>query len=724
MKPEEYNHIIYDIEVYKNIFTCVIYSAEHDEYLTYEVSKRRNDFEKFCHAMETFAGADTAMVGFNNLGYDYPVIHALIKLGRKDDSLGWKEVTKFARDKSDAIINTSFENRFVNIIWNSDQILKQIDLFKIHHFDNVNRATSLKALEFARRSHDVGDLPFDVDHKVEEHECDELLRYNKHDVEETYGFYLDTLKAIEFRKEMGDKMSRDFTNHNDTKIGKDIFTIELENALGKEACFEWIDGKRKVRQTPRSSIAIDEILFNYVDFKQPQFQEVVAWFRRQVISETKGVLTEIPLADMGMLAFYADLTKKKGKIKNLNCIYKGIQFDFGTGGLHACIESGTYVADEEYAIIDLDVTSYYPSLAIENTVYPAHLGSEFCDIYRELKERRMSYDKGTPENAALKLALNGVYGDSNNQYSPFYDPQYTMAITINGQLLLCMLSEWVMNIKGLQFLQANTDGITVRIPRKKIKKLNKLRAKWEKKTGLQLEDAEYSHMWIRDVNNYSAQYVGGGVKRKGCYEYNVGWHQNHSQKVVAMAAEAWMLHGADIEEFIKNHDDPFDFYILAKCDRSCRLVLRTEDGDEELQRNNRYYASTEGGNITKIMKPLGKKWTKTLETELTRLGVTLDEEATDYAKYCMANMMACDYNDIADGINIKESDELGRSTKYKALNKNARLDLALDLFQPKIRESGISKNSLVTIHNTVDEMVNVNYDYYINETQKLIDPLK
>jgi len=84
---------------------------------------------------------------------------------------------------------------------------------------------------------------------------------------------------------------------------------------------------------------------------------VLEWFKRQVIKETKGVFTEIPLSDMGMLAFYANLQQTKGSVKNLNCKYKGIQFDFGTGGLHACIESGTYEADEEYAIIDLDVTS-------------------------------------------------------------------------------------------------------------------------------------------------------------------------------------------------------------------------------------------------------------------------------------------------------------------------------------------------------------------------------
>jgi len=54
----------------------------------------------------------------------------------------------------------------------------------------------------------------------------------------------------------------------------------------------------------------------------------------------------------------------------------------------------------------------------------------------------------------LKLALNGTFGDSNNIYSVFYDPQFTMAITVNGQLMLCMLAERLMTIPGLALFYA------------------------------------------------------------------------------------------------------------------------------------------------------------------------------------------------------------------------------------------------------------------------------
>ena len=56
-----------------------------------------------------------------------------------------------------------------------------------------------------------------------------------------------------------------------------------------------------------------------------------------------------------------------------------------------------------------------------------------------------------------------------------------------------------------------------------------------------LEQATYQKMCIRDVNNYIGQYLNGKVKRKGCYEYEQEWHQNHSALVVPKVAEKVLL---------------------------------------------------------------------------------------------------------------------------------------------------------------------------------------
>ena len=135
----------------------------------------------------------------------------------------------------------------------------------------------------------------------------------------------------------------------------------------------------------------------------------------------------------------------------------------------------------------------YPNIAISNRVYPEHLTEKFCDIYEDVYNQRKSFAKGTAENAMLKLALNSVYGDSNNKYSVFYDPKYTMNITINGQLSLCLLAEKLLTIEGLKIIQVNTDGVTVAVPIDKETDIIKYFIDG-RTSGLQLEFADYSKM--------------------------------------------------------------------------------------------------------------------------------------------------------------------------------------------------------------------------------------
>jgi hypothetical protein len=334
---------------------------------------------------------------------------------------------------------------------------------------------------------------------------------------------------------------------------------------------------------------------------------------------------------------------------NLNAVVDGFRFDFGTGGIHGSVENTIVESDDEYIIIDADVSSMYPNVAIANRVYPKHLSEKFCDIYEDVYEQRKSYPKGTSENAMLKLALNGVYGDSNNQFSPFYDPQYTMSITINGQLSLCFLAEKLLQIRNLEIIQINTDGITVRCPRKYRRWYDTLCKQWQEEVGLELEFVEYSKMLLRDVNNYIAVYTNSKVKRKGAYQYEgLGWHQDQGSLIIPKAAEAHMLHGIDIEEYVRsNANNVHDFMMRTKVPRSSSLVLVLDDGTEVKQQNIcRYYASTDGGKLVKIMPPL------TPEQEPRRIGI-----GTDYlVKTC--NNMKDFGNDIDFSYYVDEAKKL------------------------------------------------------------------
>jgi len=563
------NDYIYDCETYPNVFTLAVEHAEAPLCWMFEISDLRNDSREIIAFLQYLTDTDSRMVGFNNLGFDYSVIHTLIKMGYSD--------ARTLYDKAMAIIAAQDDEKFAHTVYFGDRYVKQIDLFKIHHFDNKARATSLKVLEFNMRSDNIEDLPFPVGTNLTPEQLPVLKKYNKHDVGQTKQFYFKTLDMIRFREELTLKYQRDFMNHNDTKIGKDYFAMKLEEA--GVTLYDYGSKGRTPRQTKRSTIALKDAILPWITFEQPEFTRVLNWLKDQIITETKGIFNDI------------------------TATVDGFTFVFGLGGIHGSVESKVIESNDECVVVDLDVSSYYPNLAITNGFYPAHLGASFCDIYKHLYEQRKTYAKNSAENAMLKLALNGVYGDSNNQFSVFYDPLFTMSITLNGQLLLCLLAEGLMHIDGLKLIQINTDGLTVQVPRANKWLVDTVRAAWEARTKLQLEEAIYSRMFIRDVNNYIAEYEGGKLKRKGAYEYDMDWSQNHGGMVIAKVAEKVLIEGAPIRQTVEQWPEIMDFMLRAKVPRSSHLAW----GDAKVQNISRYYIAKGGKPLNKWMPPLKTK---------------------------------------------------------------------------------------------------------------------
>lgn len=667
---------VYDLETYPNVFTASLKHPNTGSRAFFEVSPRVNQLRDFVVLLYALRDAGCRMIGFNNIGFDYPIVHFIIDNYHHglsvDDCYG----------KAAAIIATPWDRRFDNVIWDSDCHIQQIDLFKVHHFDNDARRTSLKMLEFNMRSQNIEDLPFEPGIPLQIENIPVLNSYNDHDVDETEKFYIESIELIEFREELSAKYGRNFLNHNDTKIGKDYFIMELERLI-TGSCYTRVDGRRAVRQTIRPYIAIADVIFPYVNFKRPEFNRVKEWLASQVITETKGVFT------------------------GLNAEIDGFKYDFGVGGIHGSIDSTIVYSDDDYVIYDWDVASYYPNLAIANRLYPEHLGTEFCDIYKDVYDQRRGYKKGTPENAMLKLALNGVYGDSNNKYSPFYDPQYTMSITINGQLLLCLLAEHLIDIPGLTMIQINTDGLTVRCPRGYVDHMKAVCKWWEAYTCLELESAVYSRMFIRDVNNYIAEYEGGDLKRKGAYEYDLAWHQNHSALVVPRAAEAALVHGQDIGDFVRNHSDIFDFMYRTKVGRADKLVISDTTGHErQLQNITRYYIGLQGGSLAKISPPAKGhavgSWKRA--TKLT----------DQFYNQVVAELKAGDYSHMA----AHELDANGLPWDERINTKNKS--------KYEIRRTSFNVGRLVAPCNDIRDAdrSNIDFDHYIAEASKLVDPLR
>jgi hypothetical protein len=672
---------IYDLETYPNIFTFATIFANGKGRRVFEISDRKNDVMEMLDFLRKVKSAKHRLVGFNNVGFDYPVLHYILDKARKAKDEGIPLVITPAEiyTKVCKMFEAAKYNKFGTAVRSSDTLIPQVDLFKIHHFDNKARMTSLKILEFNMRSKNIEDLPFPVGMRLNNAQKDVLIEYNHHDVMETLKFYHHSMDAIKLRAELTVQFGFDCTNYNDTKIGKELFVNRLESAR-PGICYKMEkQGPRMVRkmqQTVRSHINLKDCVLDYIKFDRPEFQAIHKWFMEQTITETNGVFSELEEHNLGDVAKYANMKvkmkkmncpeqgaknkryvpteehvlemmkdhplgwveavslkspkgaasywfcwritagapgvdEKKANSSPLNVVIDGFQYDFGTGGIHGCKKGVTESGDGK-RIYTLDVKSYYPNLSIRNRIFPAHLAELFCDVYEELYDERTSYDKKHALNKALKLALNGTYGASGDEFSPMFDKQFMMSITINGQLSLCMLMEKLMAQVGAEIIMCNTDGFEfVASDDVQTKKtIDTLVKEWEELTGLEMEGALYDKMMSANVNNYIAVFRGGEVKRKGAYEFkDLDWHKNQSALVVKMAAVHELLGEGNAEDFIRRHDDPYDFMLRTKVPRSSKLVLFNEETGEEkpLQNICRYYPSVHGGKLIKLMPALEGK---------------------------------------------------------------------------------------------------------------------
>lgn len=723
MRQIKYRDFIYDIETFPNTFTFAAVYMNGKGRVAFEISDRKNQIEELLEFLRNVKRTQCRMVGFNNINFDYPVVHFILTKA-KDAFKRNKPVRITAGqiyNEAMRLINKSPDDRFSSKIKDDNVIIPQVDLFLIHHFDNRARSTSLKMLEYNMRSDNIEDLPFPVGTELTHDQIDVLLKYNMHDVNETLKFYNYSKEALTLREELTVEFGFDCTNYNDGKIGKQLFITSLEKEK-PGSCYVQTERGRKMNQTKRDIIHIKDCLVPYIEFQRIEFKTLYEWFKTKTITETKGVFSDIDEGEIGDLSKYSELVVKKKKFKNkpsesditellsehpkgwveeqdlkateysfdadgnhimyqpldefgnatgkhkklrvnkksywgcwkemegLNVVVDGVRYDYGQGGIHAAVK-GIHKSNDEYIILTYDVASFYPNLSIKNNISPAHLGSTFCKVYSHLYDMRKSTPKGSAMNAALKLSLNSSYGDSGNEYSPLFDPQYTMSITCSGQMLLSMLIESIIVSTDSKVLMANTDGFEIMTNRKDVDIVKSKVADWEKLTSLTMEGDIYESMFIGNVNNYISVTDKGKVKLKGMYEHNDftkhGWHKNHSSMVVAKAVEAYFINDVDYEEFIRLHRDKYDFLLRTKVPRSSSLVLVVEGEDVKQQNICRYYPSKSGGKLVKLMPPPEE------DGDIRRLGID-----TDYNIKTCNNIKDFDWKDLDYVYYINEAKKL------------------------------------------------------------------
>jgi hypothetical protein len=578
------NVIIYDIETMQELF-LVVCMVPGKMGKSFQVSKWKNQLDAFVRYTE--AHSDAYWVGYNNLRFDSQVVEWILRNYEKWHELTNLEVCALIAQKAADVIHDANYDVFPEYR-EHELSLKQIDLFKINHYDNKNRMVSLKRLEFEMDLENIEEMP--IHHtkvNMTKEEVEMTIDYCYNDVDATYEFYKVTTgncdhplykgnNQIELRQDIEEEFGIPCLNYSDSKIGDEM----IKKYYCSEKGIQYKELPRKGYF--RKSIDVKNCIAKYVTFETPQLKEF---------------LKKINKLQLGLQDDFKEHIDFHGNV-----------YSFMKGGLHTENSPKIFEADEEYEIIDWDVSSYYPAIIINNGKFPAHLGKEFLRGYKQMFEKRLELKPLAKSDkkikgivGALKLAVNSVYGKSSDMLSWIYDRQLTMFTTITGELSLMMLIE-KYETNDIHVISANTDGVTIKIKKDQIPLMHEINAWWCELTQYELERTDYSKIIFSTVNDYLAIMTNGEIKKKGDFLTDFELHKNKSARVVPIALEQWFVHGVPVDITIRNHTNLYDFCLRQKATRSFHYegTNRSTGKKTVYDKLIRYYVSNEGDKIFKI----------------------------------------------------------------------------------------------------------------------------
>jgi hypothetical protein len=568
----------YDVECLKNFFSATFVNIEDEnEKHVFYVGLGKEDWTDLLKFLKT----EMTLIGYNNHSYDDPMLRFLMgyrgsKLTSDLYALSGKLIDEGFRNER-AIMELRYPKK-VMYPW------KSIDLMRILAFDKLG--ISLKQTAINLKWYRIQDMPVEPDAHVVASQLELILDYNMNDVLITKKLY-DEIKPL---RELRDDLSKIYNVDLSSASKSRMANLILENIYGNEMKMD-IRAIRDMR-TKREKVFLGHCIAPFVKFQSPILREMLDRITAEYVWEYNGY-------------------KYSEEVYFANC-----KFMLGIGGLHTVDQPGVFVSDENFIIQDMDGSSYYPNLIINNKFYPEHLGIDFIKVLKRITDERMTAkkiyaeykDKGEEKDPVaqlnkvkaegLKITANSIFGKFGSDFFWLQDAKQLLSTTLSGQMGLLMLVEG-MHANGIPVISCNTDGIVCKIPKDKIDRYYEIARAWEKATGISLEFTRYKKYVRRDVNSYIAEKEDGTTKEKGAFLKYVDLEKAYHMPIVGKALSAYFIKGIPVRKTLEECKDIMDFCVSQKSGTNFDIELHTIKGIEKLQKTNRFYITKKGGRLVK-----------------------------------------------------------------------------------------------------------------------------
>ena len=587
--------IVYDIEIFPNVFHCTCKDTETNKLYLFEISNRKNQLTELVDFFFYKNIGDKIFCGYNNKHYDDVIINYLIDFYYKMDSLSYLKICNSLFNLSSTIVTSEEGDTSKFKRWKYAKYFYSMDLLTMLFSSKLR--VGLKEMQVTMHYKNVEEYSGDFSQFLPDSEIDNMIEYNINDVESTTELLNRLKDDVQLRLFIEKEYGIDALSMDSVKFG--------ETLLLKKYCEETRLSEQYVKtlRSPMDYIPLKDVILPFISYKNPKLQDVLKDMKSQIVysKERKGY-------------------EKKFVLSN-------VRYSVGVGGIHSLHTPQIFVPSDNEYIGHSDVASMYPSFIIKYKWIPRHLGKEFWQVYSQIyKERIEAKHSGQKlKNLALKLTLNSVTGKMQQETSWMYDPFSVFKIRINGQLILLMLVDRLLEL-NCKIVQVNTDGVMYIAQKTQREAVQEAVSEVEQLTQLTFESDDYEAFYQYAINDYFGVEKGYSqshdpklIEKKGMFITDPRLGKGLAPAIIPKAVINYFLTKQPTSEYIKSSKNIEDFLMYQRVDKKFKVL----HGDVPIQRINRFYASTNDYSLFKV-DPTGK-----VANMLTKSGVTILNKMND-----------------------------------------------------------------------------------------------
>lgn len=312
---------VYDVEIFPNVFHCIVKNTESKKYHYFEVSTRKNNIKDL---IEFFSNTrDKIICGYNNIHYDNPIINFILDYKDTCINTNYERVCRNLFNLSNIIILSKDNDGFNKWKkWKYANNFETLDLLTLM-FSQALRV-GLKEMQITMRYNNVKEFTGKFNQMLDEKDIEEMIYYNKNDVDSTeYLLYLQK-DAIDLRLGIEKEFGVNVLSMDGMSIGTEILKVKYLEKSGKT----WNDIKNL--RSPCDIIDLNEVIFPFIEYKTPVLQELLFEMKQQKVSPGR-----------------------KGFEKHF--LLGNLEVNVGVGGIHTKNEPEKIIPNNNERLLDSDV---------------------------------------------------------------------------------------------------------------------------------------------------------------------------------------------------------------------------------------------------------------------------------------------------------------------------------------------------------------------------------